>query len=332
MPQSQSQSLTRFRTSTCLAVLVAISFGLAGCQYRHAVDEVVEVGASETAFLIALDGDTLKNQKKFDSVEALNSPEVKIAVKRVLIPHKLLNVCPTCSESSDAKYKDVATAKLIKINRAMVSREWTSSASTGTTRKNQSISVESNESIDFSLGAVITAQITEKQSALFLYNFGGKQLEEIIDQDIRNYLAQHLSANFGTHTLEQGRKEKISYFQSAQKEATAFFAEKGITIVTFGSSEGMTYKDDAIQRAINKKFEAQMASEAASDQAAAASKLVANRDAVILQQNYEIRKQEIENQKAAIAKWDGHGATTMVTTGAGSGGSQLFNLPITVGK
>lgn len=310
-----------------MIVLAAVTM-LAACSPRvKAVDEVIEVAANETAFLIALDGDTLKNQKKFDSVAALEAPEVKIAMKRVIIPHKVIEVCPQCQEGDERKYKDVATAKLIKINRAMVSREWTATTK-GTSSKNQAITVESNESIDFDLGAVITAQVTEKDAALFLYTFGGKQLEEVIDQDVRNYLAQSLSASFGTHDLETGRKDKIAYFNIARKDTAEFFAKKGITIVTFGSTEGMNYHDESIQRSINKRFEAQQANMAATEMASAAAKLVANRDAVITQQNYEIRKQEVENQKAAVAKWDGHGPQMMM----GGSSNAMFNIPVGVSK
>jgi hypothetical protein len=310
----------------CIAAIFA-SLAMSGCSKVRPVDEILEVAPNETAFLIALDGDTMKNQKKFDSVAALESPDVKIAIKRVIIPHKLVDVCQSCSESDDRKYKDVATAKLVKINRSMVSREWTAT-SKGTSAKNQAITVESNESIDFDLGAVITAQVTEQDAALFLYTFGGKQLEEVIDQDVRNFIAQSLSASFGTHDLETGRKEKIAYFNQAKNEAKELFAKKGITLVTFGSTEGMTYHDEAIQRSINKRFEAQQANMAATEMANAAAKLTANREAVVLQQNYEIRKQEVENQKAAIAKWDGHGPTTMV---GGSSGA-MFNIPVNVSK
>lgn len=311
-----------------MMVVVAFAFMLGGCtQIIKPYNEVVEIGPNETAFLIALDGDTMKNQKKFDSVAALESPEVKIAVKRVIIPHKIINVCEQCLDSDPKKYLDVASAKLIKINRAMVSREWTATAK-GTSTKNQAITVESNESIDFDLGAVITAQIPENQTALFLYTFGGKQLEEVIDQDIRNFISQNLSASFGTNDLETGRKEKIAYFNQARKDAQEFFVKKGILITTFGSTEGMSYHDESIQRAINKRFEAQQANMAATEMASAASKLVSNSAAVILQQNYEIRKQEVENQKAAVAKWDGHGPSMV----AGGGSGAMFNIPVTVSK
>jgi len=318
-----------FNRKLMVLAIVASSIVLGACSKSRALDEVVEIQPNETAFLIALDGDTLKNQKKFDSAAAFDTPEVKISMKRVVIPHKLLDVCPQCSESDDRKYKDIPAARLVKINRAMVSREWTATTK-GSSTKNQAITVESNESIDFDLGAVITAQVKEKDASLFLYTFGGKQLEDVVDADVRNYLAQSLSASFGTHSLEEGRHDKILYFNAARKDAQDFFAGKGITIVTFGSTEGMTYHDESIQRAINKRFEAQQANMAASEMAAAASKLVANKEAVIVQQNYEIRKQEVENQKAAIAKWDGHGPSTMVSGSNGTGA--IFNIPATISK
>lgn len=307
---------------------LAITLILTGCDKPRAVNEVLEINANETAFLITLDGDTLATQKKFDSAAAFNTPDVKIAMKRVVIPHKIIDVCPTCGNGDKVKYKDVPTAKLIKISRAMVSREWTAVATKGTSKTNQAISVESNESIDFDLGAVITAYVKESDAALFLFNFGGKQLEEIIDVDIRNFVSQNLSASFGTHSLDDGRKDKIAYFNKARDDAKDYFSKLGITITAFGSTEGMNYHDESIQRSINKRFEAQQANMAATEMASAASKLTANASAVIMQQNYEIRKQEVENQKAAIAKWNGAGPSTMLSGGTGT----MFNIPVQVSK
>jgi hypothetical protein len=50
---------------------------------------------------------------------------------------------------------------------------------------------------------------------------------------------------------------------------------------------------------------------------------MANKDAVILQQQYELRKMEVANQAAAISKWNGVGPTT-VTGGQGA----IFNIPL----
>lgn len=313
------------KTLISIAILGSITL-LTGCNPTPVPhDEVFEIGPNQTAFLIALDGDTKSNQKKFDSAKALE--ENKIAMKRVIIPHVIIDTCNgVTANCNGTRWIDAPKAKLITINRQLVSREWTATPQKGTSAKNQSITVESNESIDFDLGAVITAQVKEPDAALFLYTYGGKQLEEIIDSDIRNYMAQSLSEDFGTHALEEGRKNKIQYFRNAFKKAQEFFAEKGITILTFGSVEGMTYHDEQIQRSINKTFEAEQANLAASKQAEAAIKLSANKEAVLMQQSYEIRKQEVENQKAAIAKWDGHGPTVMTSSGSG----QMFNIPVTV--
>lgn len=283
--------------TTKLMLLAATAMSLAAC--THAVDEFQEIGPNETAFLVSLEGDTKTGQAKFDSLAVLE--QNKIAAKRVVIPHKLINVCPSCTSAS---YRDVPTARLFKIDRSMVTREWTATAK-GTAKSNQAISVESSESIDFDLGAMITAHVAEEDAAKFLYSYAGKQLAEIIDQDVRSLVSQSLSAQFGSHTLEEGRHNKINYFSQAKKDTAEFFKTRGITIDSLGLTEGMAYRDVRIQDAINKKFEAEIQRSAAVDQAAAAATLASNKDAVLMQQNLEIRKRELDIQSAFISKWNG---------------------------
>lgn len=287
---------------------------------RHAVDEVAEIAPNETAFLIAMDGDTKTNQVKFGSIEALQ--QNKIAAKRVIIPHKLLDLCPSCLWRQNA---DVPTARLIKINRAPVTREWTATDK-GTAKSNQAISVETNESIDFDVGAILTAHIDEEDAAKFLYFYSGRQLADIIDTDIRSFVSQSISSQFGRHSIDEGRREKIQYFDTAKQMTADFFKDRGISIDSLGMTEGMNYHDKRIQDAINKKFEAEQQTLAAKDLAQAAAILAANKDAVLMQQNLELRKIELDNQKAAISKWDGH-----MPYVAGSEG-MIFNLPLIPGK
>ncbi|WP_293766142.1 SPFH domain-containing protein [uncultured Aquitalea sp.] len=273
---------------------------LTACTH-NAIDEFQEVGPSETAFLIALDGDTMKNQSRLQSVEFLEKN--KVSDKRVMIPHRMVNLCPSCWWG---QYQDMPSAKLIRISRAPVTREWTRSGLTGTSASNQAFSVETSESIDFDIGATMTAHINETDAAKFLYFYAGKQLAEVADSNIRSFVAASLARQFGANTLDWCRAHKNEVFANALKEAQDAFAPKGIAIDNLGFVEGMTYHDQRIQDAINKKFEADVQVEAARQQLAAAETLAKAQTAVQAQQELEMKKRALDLQAKAIDKWDGH--------------------------
>ncbi|MBV8656832.1 MAG: hypothetical protein JO142_03305 [Burkholderiales bacterium] len=284
---------------TVLATAVGTAL-LAGCAPRP-VDEYVEVGPSETAFLIALDGNTLQNQTRLQSVAFLE--QNKVSAKRVIIPHKAVNVCPSCFFP---KWTELASARLIRVNRSPVTREWTRPANTGTSPRNQAFAVESNESIDFDIGGTMTAHITEEDAAKFLYFYAGKSLEDVADSNIRSVISASLARQFGANSLDWGRTHKNEVFANALADAREAFGAKGITIDNLGFVEGMTYHDSRIQDAINKKFEADVQVEAAKQQLAAAETLAKAQAAVQVQQELEMRKRDLDLRAKAIEKWDGH--------------------------
>ncbi len=106
---------------------------LVGCIRPFDVPEFQEVSNSETAFLVPLTGDTGK-QTGFDSQKYLS--DRKVAVKRVQIPHEWVQ---TGRWSNDGK--SVQAVRLIKVNRAPVTREWTAGRESGTSQKNEAISM-----------------------------------------------------------------------------------------------------------------------------------------------------------------------------------------------
>jgi hypothetical protein len=144
-----------------LSLILIVS--LSACVGKPDLEELVEIKPNETSFLIKLEGDSKTGQAKFMSEEFLE--QNKVATKRISIPHRKRS---TGNNSTD--YEWIPTAKLVTVDRTPVSREWTSSEKTGTSSKNEGIRVESVESIDFSIGVVMTASIPEDKAAKFLYN------------------------------------------------------------------------------------------------------------------------------------------------------------------
>ncbi len=236
--------------------LVFIVAALSACMGKPDLEELVEIKSNETAFLIKLEGDTKTGQVKFMSEEFLE--QNKVATKRISIPHRKRS---TGNSTND--YEWIPTAKLVTVDRTPVSREWTSNDKTGTSAKNEGIKVESVESIDFSIGVVMTASIPEDKAAKFLYNYAGKALKDVSDQDIRTYVQAGLSREFGTRTLSDGQHQKKEIFDKVLNDTKLHFAELGVVINNLGYAEGMTYSDPAIQKAINETYAAQQSVEKA---------------------------------------------------------------------
>jgi hypothetical protein len=168
-----------------LALVAAVaSFALAGCMHPfNYSSDYVTVDPNQTAFLIALDGDSQANQMKMNSIDFLEKN--RVATKRVEIPHKDVSLCPHCLTGD---WQEMPVAILITIDRTPVTREWTSSERTGTSKSNQAFHVESRESIDFAIGATMTAHVTEEDAAKFLFYYGKMRRTAKGDYVLRSWM------------------------------------------------------------------------------------------------------------------------------------------------
>ena len=293
---------------------------LAGCTRP----EVIEIKPNETAFLIQMDGNS-KNQKAFMSEEYLS--ENKVASKRVVIPY--------VDVPGGSFTQKVLAAKLITVDRTPVTREWTRSEKTGTSASNQAIAVESRESIDFTIGVVMTASIPESTAAKFLYHYAGTPLAKVADTNIRGFVQAALSREFGLRDLDTARTEKSEIFSKVFREAKEAFAIKGISIDNLGYSEGMTYADTAIQKSINETFEARMAVQKAEQKVneahqlrLAAEEFAKAKEASVAKIDLDIRQLQAQAQIEAVRKWDGRLPANVVPQGSGF----LFGLDKAVTK
>ncbi|WP_426102526.1 hypothetical protein [Massilia sp. TSP1-1-2] len=305
-------------TLTRLAPIAALL--LAGCT----PPEVVEIKPNETAFLIQMDGNS-KTQKAFMSEDYL--AENKVASKRVVIAY--------VGVPGGGFRQRVLAAKLITVDRTPVTREWTRSNKTGTSMSNQAISVESRESIDFTVGVVMTASVPEQLAAKFLYHYAGTPLSSIADTNIRGFVQAALSREFGSRELDAARKDKAAIFAKVLQETRDTFTIKGISIDNLGYSEGMTYADPAIQKSINETFEASMAVQKAEQKVReayqlrlAAEEFVKAKDASIAKIDLDIRQLQAQAQLESVRKWDGHLPANVVPQGS----SMLFGLDKPAGR
>lgn len=282
------------------------------------LEKSVEVGPSETAYLVALETDA---QGKFESIEYLE--QQKVAAKRILLPQRDRKTGRMWFE-----YEWIPTARVIKVDRKPVSRKWTTAQSSDPTTA--PLEVESLDSIGFAVGVTTTARIDEKEASRFLYYHAGRQLEEVIDTNIKSFVLAGLSTEFGKYNLTEARKKKNEIFEKVEKEATVFFKERGITIEYMGLSEGLTYEMPEIQKAIDNSFvaeqskiTAQQEQEAAKIQnqtliakvaaeSEAANRLAQNLNAAMAKQRLEIEKLRVEAQLEMAKKWNGQLPTNII--------------------
>lgn len=305
------------------------------------IDRFVEIKPNETAFVVPLEG-SMKDQAKLMTVDYLRKHQV--SARRIYLEQRSVSTGRLWWD-----YKYVETEKVITVDRAPVTMEWTAEPTTGTSSRNEGLEVESLDSVGFWVGGTITASILEDDAAAYQYFYAGKHLSDVLNQNVRGYILGILSKEFGNRPLSaeyqvdkngrpvyverkkvvltEGCKEsKSKIFNIAYTEARTFFKQKGVTIESFGASQGLNYTDKEIQEAINKKFVAendrQIADqeleaqrirntkkvEIATAEKEAAMQFAAAEKAAIKIRELEIQKIQAEAMKIAAEKWQGtHG-------------------------
>lgn len=232
-------------------MLVLVSTCLCGCVRPYDKPEFVTIEPHQTAFLIPLIGDTT-SQASFESEEMLL--EAKVATKEVQIPHRWVQ---TGRRNWKGEWRPTMT--LIVVDRTPVTREWSSTATTGTSTANQAIYAESSESIGFSVGMNCSAQIyTEADAAKFLYSYNNTSLSTVMDTEIRARVESKFVEECASRTLNDILVEKEAIMEAVRTDVVNYFEERGITITVLGMKDGLEYDDPTIQQSINDKFSSEM--------------------------------------------------------------------------
>lgn len=245
-------------------VLVAVMLAGMGCRKPYDVPEYDNIKANETGFVIPLEGETSK-QKKFKSSEYLESKQV--AEKRIRIPHRFSQ---TGRRGWNGEW--IPTIKVLKVDRAPVTRQWTADTGTGTSRADEAIWVESQDSVTFSIGFSCTSYIEEENAALFLYKYTSCNLAEVMDTEIRARIQSIAAEKCGEYDLDDLRSKKSEVVKTVRDDVIPFFARRGITVTTIGMFGGFTYKNPDIQAAIDEVFRSQQLEDVAEAKRKAALK------------------------------------------------------------
>lgn len=236
--------------SVGLVIVLALVISLnVGCMRPYQAPIVEEIQNNETAFLVALEGS--ETGAKFDSIGAIE--KAKVATKRVTIPTRWLQEGRLIGDG-----KWIPTAKLIKVDRTPVARRWTAEASTGTSGKNQALSAESKDSIGVSSGFAIMAAIDESDTAKYLYRYPGKNLADIMDNQMFNDCQAIYSEICAKYEVRELRFHKDEISLAMREKLIPKYKEDGISISpTMGLIGGLVYENKDIQKSIDEVFIAQ---------------------------------------------------------------------------
>jgi hypothetical protein len=231
-----------------LLAVVAIA-GFSSCRPAN-ISQIENVATNETAFLVPL-GDDAGKQVKLDSEKFLE--DKKVSLSRIEIPQKWRS---TGYFYTSGEY--IPLAKLIKVDRAPVTVQWQASTDrNGTAIRvagDKSIWIESKDSVGFSVGWNVSSYIKSEDAVKFLYMYAGRPLEDVMNTEVHGRVMEVSQQFASAQALDILREQKGEMSLAVQKDVTAFFAERGITVTNIGMFGGFIYEDPKIQASINGVF------------------------------------------------------------------------------
>ena len=210
------------------------------------------IGPNEEGFLIPYTGDT-KKQTSTNNEEFLRANLV--ATKQIRVPQQWIQLGYETT-GWNGEWRDAA--KLIKVDKSPVTREWTADPNTGTSNRNEAIWVMTSDQVEFSTGWTCTARIATRDDAVkFLHNYPSGSLQSVMDTEVRAKLQAEFGLEVTDLPMDELRKNATPHFKRVVETLTTFFSERGITITNLGISGGFVYKDKAIQDMLVKVFNAE---------------------------------------------------------------------------
>lgn len=214
--------------------------------------ELETIDTSEEGFLIPLRGDG-NRQSSTNSEEDLKKSLV--TTKQVQIPQQWVQ---KGYETMGANGAWQPAARLIKVNRAPVTREWTADPNSGTSNKNEAIWVMTSDQVEFSTGWTITARIASREDAIkFLHNYPNGSLKQIMDTEVRSKLQAVFGLEVTDLPMDELRRAATPHIEKTTKTVSTFFKERGITITNIGITGGFVYKDPSIMKTMVDIFNAE---------------------------------------------------------------------------
>ncbi len=275
---------TRPRTLRLAAAAALLTAG-SGCMRPYNEPEFVEVAPNETAFVIRLEGDNNNTGGQAKLLSEAYLEANRVAAKRIEVTHRWVD---TGYMHNDGKW--IPDVTVVRVDRSAVTRQWTADPTSGTTAKNEAVSVESKDSVGFSVGFTCTAYIREEDAAKYLYTHPSGSLAGVMDTEVLGRIQRDCQMAVNGYTLSEVPAHKADVQTAVETDVIPWFATRGITITNVGMYGGLHYENPAIQHAI--------------DEAAAASNLKVVAQAKFDAQQKENDRVDLEAQGLATAARD----------------------------
>ena len=266
--------------NTKIAAVALLAAAAGGCMRPYNEPEFVDVAPNETAFVIRLDGEnnTSDGQAKLLSEAYLEAN--RVAAKRIEITHRWVDT----GYAHDAG-RWIPDVEVVKVDRSAVTRQWTEEG--GTSPRNEAVSIESKDSVGFSVGFTCTAYIREEDAAKYLYTHPSGSLATVMDTEVLGRIQRDCQLAVNGFSLAEVPEHKADLQKAVESDVIPWFATRGVTITNVGMFGGLHYENPAIQRSI--------------DDAAAASNLKIVAQAKFEAQQKENQRIELEAEGAAQA-------------------------------
>lgn len=294
-----------------LLMMVFLAINFTSCRKPYQEKMYVNIEASQTAFVLPLEGENESKQGKLDSESYLESN--KVAVKRIQIPtrwHK------TGRWFFGYSGQWIPTVKVIIVDRKPETKKWTG-------REND-INVESKESIAFGIGVTVTASVPEHSTAKFLYQYSGKSLETVVESDIRPFIQSVLTSEFGNLKLEACQASRALINKNMVDIVSKHFKQYGIEIKQLGIVGGFTYESESIQASIDSKFNSAQKVISSENEVAAANNFLKAANAIRKQK--EVANEELMNEAIAEGIKSGRFLSNLNTLVVGNKSTSLIDL------
>lgn len=253
--------------------VLMLSIAFTSCK-PYQEQKYIEVKPNETAYVIPLETGNKDNQSKLKSEAYLE--QNKVAAKRIYVPTQWHE---TGRMAGDGEW--IPTVRIILVDRTPVTREWNDAGSGTNSKNDEAIKVESKESIGFSVCITATTNIPENDATRFLYSYSGKTLAQVMDNDIRGYIQNILTTEFGARSLTECQNQRNDVFAKMRISVTEHFKPYGINVVNIGAAGQFVYADKSIQDAINSKYSSEMKITSANNEVIAAQKFAQAKNAIV---------------------------------------------------
>lgn len=227
-----------------------------GCNTK----EVVDVKPSEVAYEVnnfAMEkGD---KTQKFDNTRD-DWSKVKSSSKMIIVPYKRISTGAIPFINS----RKLPEKKIIVVSQTIVSKDWVADLTKGSNKKDDSFKAESSNGAEFHTGITLSAKISNTDTYLSIYGIDPNSnlkdvkvqsipLETVLEKTVKPYIQGALASEFSKYPTFEIQPRKTEIIQIVERATKERFAKDGIEVLTFNSSDTITWGDKRIQEAINEK-------------------------------------------------------------------------------